>query len=150
MLIERTIFAFSLLEALVKTGLKFTFKGGSSLLLLLPAPLRLSTDIDIVVPPGTQIEEYIEKARAFSSFIKAEETSRKAKGGINKRHFKFYYISRVATDEPMFILLDVLYEENLYQKTVEKEIENRFLSQFLQLTAFWEISSQLSLLLLRE
>lgn len=126
-LIERTVFAFGLLEALVETGLKFIFKGGSCLLLLLPAPLRLSTDIDIVVPPGTQIEEYIVKARAFFPFIKAEEVIRKAKGGINKRHFKFFYNSRVAKDEPMFILLDVLYEENFYQKTVEKEIENSLL-----------------------
>ena len=126
-LIERTVFAFGLLEALVETGLQFIFKGGSSLLLLLPVPLRLSTDIDIVVPPGTQIEEYIEKARAFFPFIKAEEATRKSKGGINKRHFKFYYNSRVAEDEPMFILLDVLYEENFYQKTVEREIKNSLL-----------------------
>ena len=41
-LIERTVFAFGLLEALVESGLKFIFKGGSSLLLLLPSPLRLS------------------------------------------------------------------------------------------------------------
>ena len=35
MLIERTVFAFGLLEALVRVGLKFTFKGGTSLMLLL-------------------------------------------------------------------------------------------------------------------
>lgn len=36
LLIERTIFAFGLLEALVKVGLPFIFKGGTSLMLLLP------------------------------------------------------------------------------------------------------------------
>lgn len=36
-LIERALFAFGLLEALSKVGLSFTFKGGTSLLLLLSA-----------------------------------------------------------------------------------------------------------------
>lgn len=52
-LIERTLYAFGLLEALAKVGLPFTFKGGTSFLLLLEKPMRLSTDIDIVVKPET-------------------------------------------------------------------------------------------------
>ncbi len=59
LLIERTLFAFGLLEALVKVGLQFTFKGGTSMMLLLPKPMRLSTDIDIVVEPGTDIDTLI-------------------------------------------------------------------------------------------
>lgn len=35
-LIERTLYAFGLLEALKKVGLSFIFKGGTSLMLLLP------------------------------------------------------------------------------------------------------------------
>ena len=54
-LIERTLYAFGLLEALAVAGLDFTFKGGTSLLLLLPKPKRLSTDIDIMVEPNTDI-----------------------------------------------------------------------------------------------
>lgn len=42
-IIERTLFAFGLLEALVKVGLPFIFKGGTSLILLLNKPGRLST-----------------------------------------------------------------------------------------------------------
>ena len=34
-LIERTLYAFGLLEALRRVGMEFTFKGGTSLLLLL-------------------------------------------------------------------------------------------------------------------
>ncbi len=37
-LIERALYAFGLLEALAVVGLDFTFKGGTSLLLLLPKP----------------------------------------------------------------------------------------------------------------
>ena len=51
-LIERTLYAFGLLEALAQVGMEFTFKGGTSLLLLLPKPKRLSTDIDILNSPG--------------------------------------------------------------------------------------------------
>ena len=45
-LIERVLFAFGLLEALRKVELPFVFKGGTSLLLILDKPMRLSTDYD--------------------------------------------------------------------------------------------------------
>ena len=45
-LLERVLYAFGLLEALAKVGLKFVFKGGSCIMLLLEHPARLSTDID--------------------------------------------------------------------------------------------------------
>lgn len=44
-ILERTVFAFGLLEALSMVGMPFIFKGGTSLLLLLNRPRRLSTDI---------------------------------------------------------------------------------------------------------
>ena len=50
-LLERVLFAFGLLEAIARVGMPFIFKGGTSLMLLLDHPLRLSTDIDILVPP---------------------------------------------------------------------------------------------------
>lgn len=80
LLIERTLFAFGLLEALVKVGLSFTFKGGTSLMLLLPKPMRLSTDIDIVVDPGTDINGYIEKAKKIFPFIDGGEHERTQRG----------------------------------------------------------------------
>ena len=49
-LLERVVYAFGLLEALCLTGLPFVFKGGTCLMLLLKHPMRLSTDIDIIVP----------------------------------------------------------------------------------------------------
>ncbi len=52
-LLERVIYAFGLLEAIKRVGLPFCFKGGTSLMLLLDRPRRLSTDIDIIVEPGT-------------------------------------------------------------------------------------------------
>lgn len=55
-LIERVIYALGLLEAISRVGMPFVFKGGSSLLLLLDHPMRLSTDIDIVVAPRAECQ----------------------------------------------------------------------------------------------
>ena len=125
-LIERTLYAFGLLEALAVVGLDFTFKGGTSLLLLLPKPKRLSTDIDIVVVPETDIADYIEKASHIFPFTSMEEQERIGKNNIVKRHFKFTYDSPVRR-APLYILLDVLFEENHYERIVEKEISNELL-----------------------
>lgn len=127
LLIERTIFAFGLLEALTKVGMKFTFKGGTSLMLLLPHPMRLSTDIDIVVEPGTDIDQYILKAKSLFPFKESSEQERRARGSIEKRHFKFIYDSPINNGDILYILLDVLFEENHYEKTTRKEIKNDLL-----------------------
>ena len=88
-LIERTLYAFGLLEALRQVGMDFIFKGGTSLLLLLPKPRRLSTDIDIVVSPGTDVDAFIEKASHIFPFLEKEEQVRVGNIQIVKRHFKF-------------------------------------------------------------
>ena len=108
-LIERTVFAFGLLDALCEVGLPFVFKGGTSLMLLLKHPRRLSTDIDIVVAPGTDIGRYLEKAAKIFPFIMREEQVRFGKNRIEKRHFKFTYLSPVRNSE-FYILLDVLFD----------------------------------------
>ena len=104
-IIERTLFAFGLLEALSAVGMDFTFKGGTSLILLLHAPKRLSTDIDIVVKPGTDIDDYIQKASSIFPFISGGEQERKKRGNIEKRHFKFYYQSPLRAENQLYILL---------------------------------------------
>ena len=58
-LIEKTIRAFSLLEALARSGCPFVFKGGTSCMLHLNSERRLSIDIDIICPPGTDISHYL-------------------------------------------------------------------------------------------
>ena len=62
LLLERSIYALGLLEALARVGMPFIFKGGSCLMLLLESPRRLSTDIDIIVKPGTDVKFFIEEA----------------------------------------------------------------------------------------
>lgn len=125
-LIERTLYALGLLEALAAVGLDFIFKGGTSLLLLLPKPKRLSTDIDIVVNPGTDIADYIERASHIFPFTAMEEQERIGRNSIVKKHFKFTYDSPLRRG-PLYILLDVLFEENHYERLVEKEISSELL-----------------------
>ncbi|MFI3201902.1 MAG: nucleotidyl transferase AbiEii/AbiGii toxin family protein [Eubacteriales bacterium] len=122
-LIERTIYAFGLLEAITKVEMPFIFKGGTCLMLLLEYPQRLSTDIDIIVEPGTDVEEYIRKAAEIFPFVRYQEQIRIGKNNIEKRHFKFTYLSPVNKNE-FYILLDVLYEENHYERIIQKEIKN--------------------------
>ena len=71
-LIERALYALGLLEALAQTGMEFIFKGGSCLMLLLPHLMRLSTDIDIIVDPGTDVKEFIERAAEIFPFVSYE------------------------------------------------------------------------------
>lgn len=126
-LLERSIYAFGLLEALVKVELPFIFKGGTCLMLLLNKPRRLSTDIDIVVQPGTDVEKFIESASVLFPFKNYEKQIRKGKNNIEKVHYKFIYDSPVQKKE-FYILLDILFEENHYEKIIEKSICSEILS----------------------
>lgn len=123
-ILERTIFALGLLEAMVKTGADFIFKGGSCLLLMFDKPLRLSTDIDIIAKPGMDILAFVLEASKIYPFVRYEESVRNGTNNIEKKHFKFFYKSIVDKSKEIPILLDVLFEENHYSKLLKKEIKN--------------------------
>ena len=125
-LLERTVYALGLLEALVKVNLPFVFKGGSCLLLLMDEPRRLSTDVDIIVATETDLDAYLEQVSMIFPFKDKEEQVRVGKNNIVKRHFKFTYDSPI-NNKPFYILLDVLFEENHYAETITKEIRNDLL-----------------------
>ena len=120
------MYAFGLLEAISRTGLKFIFKGGSCLMVLLDNPKRLSTDVDIMVDPDTDVESYLEKAGKILPFVEYKEIKRKGNRNIEKRHFCFYYHSPIMNNT-IRILLDVLYEHVHYATVIEKPIANRFI-----------------------
>ena len=126
-ILERSIYALGLLEALVTVGLPFVFKGGTSLTLLLDSPKRLSTDIDIVVEPGTNLDKYIEEASKIFPFKSVEQQVRIGRDNIEKRHYQFLYDSP-AFGKEFYILLDVLYEHNNYARLVQKTIDNMLIT----------------------
>lgn len=125
-LLERVLFAFGLLEAITRVGMPFIFKGGTALMLILEHPLRLSTDIDILCAPGTDVDHYIEEASRLFPFKAYEEDRRIGRNNIEKRHFKFVYHSPLRDDD-FYILLDVVFCENPYLATEQREITNELL-----------------------
>ena len=115
-LMEKAMRAFVLLEGLCKSGLPFVFKGGTSLLLHFEPPKRVSIDIDIIVP-GTidNIEEYLDKVVETQSFNRIEYQERQTNSSIKKLHCKFYYTPAYQTkSDADCVLLDILFEDNLY------------------------------------
>lgn len=129
-IIEKVIRAFSLLDMLANSGCPFHFKGGSCLMLLLKnSRHRLSIDIDIICPPGTEIEQYLKTYKDFG-FIDYKPVERIQRStDIPKTHAKFFY--QVAflddSDRQESILLDVLNEDCHYENVVELAIDGPFL-----------------------
>lgn len=115
-LIEKVVRALYLLELLQLSGLRFLFKGGTSLMLLMENVKRYSIDIDVIIP-GKQ--ENLTKHLSFvieqSDFTRFEENVRDSGTDIQKAHYKFYYqpvISSRSNEE--YILLDILFEQSPY------------------------------------
>lgn len=130
-LVEKTIRAFSLLEALVRSGCPFLFKGGSSLMLHLDTGKRLSIDIDIICPPGTRIEDYLEKYSEEYGFGEVKLLERISRTDIPKQHAKFFYqVAYPTGGHQDKILLDVLFEEIHYSDIVELPIQSRLLKTY--------------------
>lgn len=129
-LIEKVVRALSLLEMLVKAKCPFYFKGGTATMLLLGGiSNRLSIDIDIICPPGTEIEQYLDKYKNFG-FTKVDLVERKSLGkNIPKSHSKLFYQFAYTdkTTKEGYILLDVLYENCHYQNTLEIPIVSPFI-----------------------
>lgn len=84
-------------------------------ILLVERAKRLSTDIDIVVEPGTNVDKYIEEASKIFPFKSVEQQVRIGRDNIEKRHYRFLY------DSPAFG--KEFY--NSYMSTVKAEISYR-------------------------
>lgn len=127
-LIEKSIRAFSLLESLVLSGCPFVFKGGTALMLHMDSAKRLSIDIDIICPPGTNIEEFVQKHAQAYGFGDVRLVERVTALNIPKTHAKFFYqVTYVTNTETECILLDVLFEDIHYKEIEQLPIRSRFL-----------------------
>jgi len=127
-LIEKSIRAFSLLESLAISGCPFVFKGGTALMLHLNSSKRLSIDIDIICPPGTNIEDYLRENAQSYGFSEVKLVERIGTQNVPKTHAKFFYqVSYVTNSDTENILLDVLFEEIHYKELVQLPIQSRFL-----------------------
>ncbi len=118
--IEKTVYAFELLSLLVESKMEFVFKGGTSLLLVLPEPQRLSVDVDIVGEIDTSHFPVIIKN---SRFVRFEEDERNRNDLI--KHFKFYFNS-VFTPQEQYILLDVVLKKHNFPNVQFKTLKSIF------------------------
>jgi len=128
-LIEKVIYALCLLENLSKNKIEFVFKGGTSLLLLLNQIHRFSIDIDVIINNENKIdvESKIENIVLNTPiFFKCEKQERTQNLNIPKEHYKFFYISKFDGAEKC-ILLDILFEKNIYSNLIEKNIKCDFI-----------------------
>ena len=127
-LIEKTIRAFSLLESLVLSGCPFVFKGGTALMLHLNSSRRLSIDIDIICPPNTDIEQFLNKNAQIYGFNEIKQVERKSSHNVPKSHIKFYYQAMYNNNSNSeYILLDVLFDDIHYNNIINLPIQSRFL-----------------------
>jgi hypothetical protein len=122
-LVELTVYAFILLEQLIIHKLDFVFKGGTSLMLLLPDLKRFSTDIDILsTVEKNDIEKMLEGICKTSVFSRWELDDRRSyQPGIPKAHYKLFFISNLNGKEKE-IMLDILIEKHDYPELIGKDI----------------------------
>jgi hypothetical protein len=131
-MLEKVIYAFTLLEQLRTHNIDLIFKGGTCLLLLLDPPRRFSIDIDIITETSAKdLETALDNIVAESPFTKwIGDNDRKHVIDAPVAHYKLYYSSQVDQnqkfgEEP--ILLDVLFTPNPYPKTKTTAIEHLWL-----------------------
>ncbi len=128
-ILEKMIYALHLLEQLQQNGLKFTFKGGTSLVLLLEESNRFSIDIDIISNTKREdleaiLTKVIDTSR-FSAFKLKEHRSYNP--GVPKAHYAFSYESSIKGVFSGTVLLDVLIEDSTYPEITEKAIKAKWI-----------------------
>lgn len=127
-LVEKVIRALLLLEGLVEQKLSFVFKGGTALMLHLNSTKRLSIDIDIIIPKKPKnLDELLDKVAEEQGFIRKSLQHRVVNSKIDKEHYQFYFIPTYKTKkEEEYVLLDILFEEILYEKVIQIDIKSPF------------------------
>ena len=119
---EKAVYAFDLLGELLDIYPKLVFKGGTSILLHIFPPVRLSIDIDVLLPVKERTglkDELIKMATASEWFDTVKEDIRGGK--IPKAHYKFYFTSQFSR-VPQYVLLDIVFTEHSYKNLLKRDI----------------------------
>lgn len=98
-------------------------------MLQLACTQRLSVDIDIVCPPGTDVISYLTPYAEEYGFGEIKPSDRISRTNVPKTHAKcFYQVSYVTNTTTEKILLDVLFEDNWYSCIEQLPIVSPFLA----------------------
>jgi hypothetical protein len=127
-IIEKVIYALALVEQLTQINFSFIFKGGTSLLLILPEPKRFSIDVDIVTTETrAKVEETLTSICTRGIFTKwMLDEFRSYNTDIPKAHYFLFFKSNL-DDRERVLLLDVLYEEHGYPALINAPIVNEWI-----------------------
>lgn len=126
-MIFNNICALFLTQNLSSVGLPFVLRGGLSMQQILATPVRPTSDVDILVEPDLNIDQYLAKIAILLPFDRIEEEKREAIKKMKKRHFKcFYKTGRRALkeDDQAFIYLDVVFEKDCFRHTLIKNLHS--------------------------
>ena len=120
---EKSIYAFRLLQGLLKVYPHLIFKGGTSILLHKFPPIRFSIDVDIILNPkdNNSLDEKLKGVAVEAGFKKVEEDIRQTEKNTPKKHFKFYYDSHYVSIR-QYILLDIIFCQSPYSRLIQKSL----------------------------
>lgn len=106
-LLEKSIHAFALLCALGESPMRFVFKGGTSMILLLKELRRLSIDIDIATLMfRNEYKPILTNIGRKIPFLECKNDDRGERGLPHRTYFKFFYNSLVSKRRD-YVLLDI-------------------------------------------
>jgi hypothetical protein len=122
-LAEEAVHCLELVAELVEDGLDFQFKGGNSLLLILPEPKRFSIDVDIATgEPRERIEECLDRiVQRFGVFKRWEKRQHKTKPWLPISSYYLFFSPAVRPEPEVSIMLDVQLRRSPY-RTEKKKI----------------------------
>jgi hypothetical protein len=116
-LAEEAVHCLELVSELVEAGLDFQFKGGNSLLLILPEPKRFSIDVDIATDESRErIEKVLDRiVSGFGVFTRWDRRQHKTKPWLPIASYYLYFKPEVRTGPESSIMLDVQLRRTPYR-----------------------------------
>jgi Nucleotidyl transferase AbiEii toxin, Type IV TA system len=115
-LAELVVHCLELVSQLAHHGLKFRFKGGNSLLILLEDPQRFSIDVDIVTTESKEnlVALVDEIVRNCDLFTRSEARAPKTKPWLPMISFKLFFASHYQPEAESYVMLDAVLEPPPY------------------------------------
>lgn len=115
-LLEKVLRALQLLEGLVYREVPLIFKGGTAAMLLLGTPRRFSIDIDIILEGQQDLDTHLQSIVESTGFTGYEEQKRVSGKKLKKEHYKVLYDSVISGNLDQPVILDIVYQPNLYPR----------------------------------
>ncbi len=119
---EQALHCLECVAELNESGLKFIFKGGNSLLLLLQKPERFSIDVDICTDETVGvIEQHLNNITGDQNvFKKWEKRHNKIKASVPITSYNLYYTSLFSSSLVNSIAINIHLKNNCYRTEVRR------------------------------